>query len=156
MSAASFNQRLEAVLDSLQHELRRLLELLQAEQEHLRERDADAIAGGARDKLDQVQKVERGSAALAALLAEKGLEPNRAGLGACLTSADLQRRWDDIAAHLNACAELNRVNGGVIEVSRSVAERLLGLLRGDANTGRLYGAGGKVQPSSAPLPIGKA
>lgn len=156
MAAAGFAERLGAVLDTLQDSLHRLTGLLQEEQTHLRGRDPEGIAAVARDKLAQVQSVERGAAALATLLAEKGLQPTRDGLAACLTSPMLQRQWQDIAAHLQACAQLNRVNGGVIEVSRNVAERLLGLLRGDAGGGGLYSAAGKMQGSSPLLPIAKA
>lgn len=156
MAAADFAVRLAAVLDTLQDGLHRLTRLLQDEQTHLRGRDPDGIAAVARDKLAQVQSVERGSAALTALLAEKGLQPTRAGLAACLTTIELQRQWEDIAAHLQACAQLNRVNGGVIEVSRNVAERLLGLLRGDTGGDGLYSAAGKMQGASPLLPIAKA
>ena len=156
MSDTDFAQRLASVLDLLQGGLHRLTESLQDEQTQLRQRDPDGIAGAAQDKLAQVQSVERGSAALTALLAEKGLKPTRTALAACLTTSELQHQWQDIAAHLDACAQLNRINGGVIEVSRNVAERLLGLLRGDANAGGLYSAAGKVQSASRFLPIAKA
>lgn len=156
MADSDFNRRLGEILDALQGEVRGLTRLLQAEQEQLRERDPDGIAAAARDKLKQVQSLEGTSCALTSLLAERGLKPDRSGLATCLTTPGLQQRWNDISAHLEACAQLNRVNGGVIEVSRNVAERLLALLRGDADGGGLYSAAGKVHSSSALAPIAKA
>lgn len=156
MTEPEFSRRLDAILNALQGELQRLFALLQAEEARLRERDSDGIAAAARDKLEQVQNVERSSAALNSLLAEKGLKADRSGLAACLTTPELQQQWNNIAAHLEACGQLNRVNGGVIEVSRHVVERVLTLMRGELDAGGLYSAAGKVNSSPALSPIAKA
>jgi flagella synthesis protein FlgN len=91
------------------------------------------------------------AAALEACVAEKGrLLDEIERLGRAVPAAP------ELRGLLERCAERNRLNGRIIELSRRRVQQALALLRGQSAGGELYGPAGTASASSGARPLAKA
>lgn len=128
---------------------RQLLGVLDVERDALVRRDLNALAAAARDKQRLSLELEKLGARQRGLLDAAGLRADKEGLWGFLESERderLQEQWLELTNVLDQCRLKNRINGGIIEVSRRFSGQVLELLRGSTGTGRLYGPGGETQP----------
>jgi len=121
---------------------------------------ADGISQLAADKeralcrvTEAVQSVEKhltqdqGEAGLGALERSIECSPNAGEL------AELSDRIND---ELRACAELNQVNGAILQYNRAASERTLRVLLSTQRDPQRYGATGRLENAGSRQSIGRA
>lgn len=120
------------------------VELLGLETKALGERNADALHAVAERKLELGADVERATTALEQALRGAGLPAGRGGLARALASAELRAIWRQVRRDGKRCAQLNRANGAVIELSRAFNTTLLNLICGREQSCPTYTRAGRV------------
>lgn len=157
MNRDAFRAELERLLDMGSTLLGEFEHALEEESRALSERAADALSGVVERKMAMLRKLDSVGNTLGQLLAGAGLGADAASLEQCLDTPELRERWDRFHDGLAKCSHHNRLNGGVIEVSRNYTEQMLNILRGPTASPGVYGPGGKLRGgASACQSIGKA
>ncbi len=145
-------RRLDTLIADAADTAARLGEVLEAEREALRTRDREALERLAPTKQELARQLEAAGAAQLQVVQALGLGGAESGLAERLQAAGLVRTaaaWQDLAARLARCRDLNRANGQAINHSRRTTERLIDFLHGrDANQ-RLYGPRGQDRASAS-------
>jgi len=128
---------------------RRLLELLNAEQQSLCSADADALAEITRAKLVQVNVLQELGATRAQALRSEGLGANAAGMRALLASCaqpELAReQWDALASLAAEALRTNALNARMATVQQRHVDGALTALWTAAGRASTYGADGRSQ-----------
>lgn len=127
-----------------------LVAVLEQEREALTARDVIAIENVTREKTLLLDTVERASAARTAWTREAGMDPAGDEFEAFIASPvvharapELATAWEDLCSALRVAHRENLVNGRIISRSRQSLGQLLNILRGQVDTPRLYGRGGR-------------
>lgn len=134
-----------------------LLTALRKERNALGNRDLEATGETAREKESLIASLEILAARQNELLALAGIDPCTRDLDSALKSAGLGallERWQALLDVLAQCRHQNLINGGVIEMSRRFAQRVLESLRRVSPDSQLYGPKGDAKGesgSSGPL-----
>lgn len=115
---------------------RRLLEVLEREHAALTRGDAAVLSDCVSEKNLLLAEIE--------------------GFGGAGPAPEEKSFGQDLRALLEQCAQRNRVNGRIIELSQQRTQRALAILRGQA-AADIYGPGGSAAPApSAHRPLAKA
>jgi flagella synthesis protein FlgN len=125
------------------------------EQTALKSRDSDALSASVERKLSRLSEVDQCGRALVGFLQQQGLRPDKSGMAACIDSPELESLWRSLRQRLEDCNHRNRVNGGIIQVSKASNDRLLDILRGNDRPS-LYGAKGVMRRALNSESIAKA
>ena len=129
---AALRQELGALLDELSV-------VLASERNALRQRDSDGLEAAAARKLELVAALETATG------------------NYCRAGGKLDRQaLATLARQAKACALANRINGGAIELNRTMTGRLLETLRGGPRLIATYGANGRLQRRNVGRPVGHA
>ncbi len=129
---------------------RRLLDVLEREHAALARGDAPALSDCVSEKNRLLAEIEG--------FGRAGPAPEERSFGVESPARDpeTQRSRQNLRALLEQCAQRNRVNGRIIELSRQRTQRALAILRGQA-AADIYGPGGTAAPApSAHRSIAKA
>lgn len=128
---------------------------LAQEQNALKSRDAEALSASVERKLSRLSAVDRRGRALISFLEQQGHPADKSGLAACANTPELQSLWQSLRQRLEEANHRNRVNGGIIQVSKACNDRLLDILRGNDRPS-LYGAKGVMSRAQNSGSIAKA
>jgi len=138
-------------------EIQRLLAL---EAKCLLEGDEKDISQLVRDKQQALDVLAEVAQRLEKFLAREGLTADRAGLSRHIERApdrdELAHFRNRITDELRFCAELNRMNGAVLECSRAASERALRVLLSPHREPDCYRATGRLENIGSRHSIGKA
>ncbi len=141
-----------------------LLATLEKEAEALRQRDAEALATLAADKVRLTEQLEALGRRQIAALEKAGIEPGEkqmlhyAQRLAPERARALQKALDELATLLGRCKRQNLVNGQMIAAGRQAVQAALSLLKGQTApaTEVTYGPGGETIARSEGGPLAKA
>ncbi|MGA7800110.1 MAG: flagellar protein FlgN [Gammaproteobacteria bacterium] len=138
-----------------------LLATLGSEREALAGGDPARIQAEAISKSEQVERLETLERQRARLMREAGFEPSEpAQMEACLRLCGpperLMATWQSVLERMRRCQAENRVNGGIIELSRRHAQRALHVLRGEVADSDVYQPSGAMASPNGGRPLGKA
>lgn len=144
------------LLDLMRQEseaVKRLWDLLCAEEEALVARNVEEVKRLAEEKTSELKGLERFAAERQRLLSEANLTADRAGFESLLKTVDgpekpeLAAEWEALRRQLTACRDQNQKNGQILEANRRVAGEVLSILLGEREGTELYGSdGSKHQP----------
>jgi flagellar biosynthesis/type III secretory pathway chaperone len=129
------------------HCAQRLLRRLETEQKLITRRDTDALAKILSEKEHDLTELQALAEARARLLQTTGRSPDRSGFDDCLRGCDpnseLRARAQERDRVFSRCQRLNRINGGVLELTRRGVEQALALLHNRATDDNTYGPAGR-------------
>jgi flagellar biosynthesis/type III secretory pathway chaperone len=147
MEADQIARELGELIAQETHCAQRLLRRLETEQEPITRRDTDALAKIISEKEHDLTELQTLGAACARLLQTTGRSPDRSGFDDCLRACDpdgeLHARAQKRDRVLGQCQRLNRINGGVLELTRRGVEQALALLHDRATDDNTYGPAGR-------------
>jgi flagellar biosynthesis protein FlgN len=134
MSLTQVNDELTVLADSYTRHLNELLELLQLEQDALKNREFETIRECTTQKEVLLSKLEQLDTQRKVI--EQQAEP--------VATTEMRTYFSEkIASLLKKCSELNTVNGGIVEISKQFNQRMLNTILGTpAQDSDLYDAGG--------------
>ncbi len=125
----------------------RLLKSLEDEQTLIVCRDTDALARITSEKERDITELQTLAKARARLLQAAGRSPDRSGvedyLRGCDPDGTLYARTRERDRVLSRCQRLNRINGGILELTRRGVEQALALLHHRATEDGTYGPAGR-------------
>lgn len=129
----------------LQDEIRQtqnLHESLQLESETLVTRDTDALDKVTRAKLEQLRTLELLGKQRDTLLSTVDGDPLN-------ESSQLSALWQQLLSLAAECQKINRINGGIIEVSFRQSQQALDILQGKSSKSELYDGSGQTTRSAS-------
>jgi flagella synthesis protein FlgN len=157
--ATDCRQRLKAALE---HEIQcteALIRALDEEQEALTGREPARLETVLRDKQSQLVELEQASRQRNAVVQQAGYSADRQGVEACVRACDVQGSlnalWERLNELVRQCRERNRVNGGIVELSRHHVQRALAVLRGGLPDSDLYTSEGRSVGGASHRSLGK-
>jgi len=130
--------------------LSRMLGIFGGERIALSHREFDALPGYAEEKAALVAQLETRDGECRALLESAGFDAKSTGIEQYLREHDAKQiaplpdLWRQLSALLAECRDQNRINGGIIELSRQHIELSLALVRGCDTDGSGYDPKGKT------------
>lgn len=154
-----FINQLSALLKADLAELNQLEFVLNKEKISLEHRDHQAIDKLTSQKQQLVQSLESRAKQKATLLACSPLKirPGQVRDKICSLGDDqLIELWDQSVTKLGACKQSNLINGTIISHSLQRTNRVMSILRGQANIPTTYGQSGKARSYGGSTSIAKA
>lgn len=127
-------EQLHALLAQDSTNLDKLQTLLEEERQALETRQHDQLPALIEAKTQALDALAETAALRRQWLRAAGMEPNQEHWQKWLQDypqgADLAKAWQDITQRMDACRQLNEINGKVMGRAQQALGRLLGLLRG--------------------------
>ena len=152
-----------ALLDVLEREIscaQALIEILSQEQHALVTRDALSLDRLVEQKKAHVDTINALDSSCKDLLQSWGYTTDRAGLEAsvrnCDTDGKLLARWTLLTKLLRECAEQNRTNGNLLELSHRAITRVLDAMGTQAPRDQFYGPQGQAIDNTSKRPLARA
>lgn len=155
MHPSDSRQQMKTLLEREIESASRLLAILQKEHSVLTNNDVAGLEKLVPEKQALVAMLEKLGRQRTQLLDAGGGGGNRQVLERYLQQCDSEARhplaklWDQLQALAGECQHQNEVNGGILEIGRRHVQRVLSILRGQANQAELYGPDGET--TSNPL-----
>jgi len=149
-------QRLLAITASHIKLLTELETILRGESDALSRRQLQDLQAATERKQELLNRLEAAGHELFQLCQEAGVQPARSGLQGAGVTAAMAHAWTRMCLLLERCREQNRINGSAIEASRTFAENLLALLRGQQAPAKTYGRRGKLYRDPSAHELGSA
>ena len=141
-------QPMQGILIQLQAHLDRLLELLQAETEHLQQRSLDGLDQLLADKTESLQAIESLDGQRRELLSSSGYDIDTVGMRQYLKThgaASAIDGWNSLMAALEQAQALNEANGRIIHRSLEQTGQMLAILRGEeSGDANVYESSGRT------------
>lgn len=116
-----------------------VLAALEAEQQALRQRDADALLQAVNTKAASLARADELEKQRHAVMRNMGVSEN----------SGIEERWQQVLALTRRCRAINESNGQFIRGQRRRVDATLQLLRGGFTSVTEYGPGGEGRPRSA-------
>ncbi len=152
--------RLDELLTATRECSQRLLEVLQDEDLALRRTDADRIDQITAAKQALVREMESYQAAQDRFLATHKIPPGPRGMEDYLQTlpgdAPERATWRSLQTLIDQCRNRNRINGGLVALSRQHVQQALEILKGSPETGPIYGRNGEALSATRTSPLAKA
>ena len=136
-----------------------LLDLLEQEQQALKERDADKLADVVERKAGPLTHLEESAK-------QRALWANETDISASskkwrkliegMKAPKIQQDWATLKSLTLQCQQKNEVNGRVLARQQQVYSRLLGIMRGQTVTPNLYNAQGSATSSKYSIKVDEA
>lgn len=129
--------------------LESLTTLLMAERTALKDRDTLNIQAQLNKKTELLKQLEHNASTRTQLLIDSGVEGNDQGMTAYLNSlpvtaaTELGNQWQTLKEQLHSCQAANQVNGTILHRSKTQAETLLNIFRGQSGSQKIYTGTGK-------------
>lgn len=139
-----------------------MLELFGDERNALARREFDALTKYTEEKATLVTQIEARDRECRTLLGSAGFDTNNEGVEQYLHQHDAEQAaplpdlWRQLSTLLTECRDQNRINGGIVELSRQHIELSLTLVRGHTPDGRSYDPKGKTHYHLPPQSLARA
>lgn len=117
--------------------------LLENENQSIRQRDTDALIAATNAKIALLQSLEISSQSLSGMMSQFGYNDEKTGMNKGMLAFELGEIWTSFCDRLAICQHKNTVNGRAIELGRVSNDRVIYILRG--NDKPVYGRAGKMQ-----------
>ena len=156
---STFTEQLKTLLRQDIVDLDTLKKLLEQEKQTLTTRNTNQINVISNNKSQTVKQLESRAKIKAQLIAKSGLgiKPGKVEEKLqTLNDADLIHLWQTSRSKMQACKDINYVNGSIINRSLQRTNKLMMIVRGQNKKQNLYGQQGKEQSYGSSQRIGQA
>lgn len=156
-SHSDFASLIKAEFDALE----KFLQILEVEQQILKQGEIDKLADIARSKSDLLVKLSQLGAARDSYLKLNGISADPSSIEKFIRQPPLGNvphlleSWEKLLASAKRAQELNQSNGAIIEAQLKHNQQALAILQNAAQQNGLYGPDGHSRAIGAGRPLGK-